>query len=284
MWTLKVVKGADLADKLVVEVRLPQPLQRFTIGRDPGNGWAIADHTLAISARHCEIVDTPAGPALRDLSTNGTFVNGAASRMAGDHLLRDGDCIELGPYGIQVCGPPAPDRPAAAAALQLATSPRARSADVMHTVPHRGGDPAAMLAMGGGGERMALTEILRAAAPLEDSGLDMTRIREAPPTVRPAGRAAAAPATAAADTAAAAAPAVSPAPAVVAARTAWPPLCAAQTDIALAEALARGLGVSVQTLQGRDLLLLVEQLAAAVRQGQLVLRGLPGANDQAPAD
>ena len=33
MWSLKIVTGAELADKLQPEVRLPQPLQRFTIGR-----------------------------------------------------------------------------------------------------------------------------------------------------------------------------------------------------------------------------------------------------------
>ena len=68
MWSLKIVTGAELADKLQPEVRLPQPLQRFTIGRDPVNSWPIADRTLAISGRHCEVIATPDGPALRDLS------------------------------------------------------------------------------------------------------------------------------------------------------------------------------------------------------------------------
>ena len=102
MWSLKIVAGAELADKLQPEVRLPQPLQRFTIGRDPANSWSIADRTLAISGRHCEVIATPDGPALRDLSTNGTFVNGSATRLAGVHLLRDGDRFELGPFRVEI--------------------------------------------------------------------------------------------------------------------------------------------------------------------------------------
>ena len=281
MWTLKVVKGADLADKLIAEVRLPQPLQRFTIGRDTGNGWPIADRTLAISARHCEIVDTPAGPALRDLSTNGTFVNGATSRMAGEHLLRDGDCIELGPYDIRVSGPPMPDRPVTLTVQMPAPPPGGRGADVMHTAPQRGGDPAAMLALGGGYEKVGLTEILRAAPPPEDSGLDMTRIRVAPPVVRPAAQPTPAPAPAAPVAASVQLPAPA-APHTPAARTAPPPVSALQSDTALAEALARGLRLPAQALQGRDLLLLVEQLAAAARQGQSALQGLPHASDEVP--
>lgn len=267
MWTLKVVKGAELADKLAIEVKLPEPLSRFTVGRDPGNGWAIADRTLAISARHCEIVGTAAGPALRDLSTNGTFVNGAASRLAGEHLLRDGDRIELGPFDILVSGPPMADRPvvvqASASAALPASAPAGRSAGVMDTAPQRGGDPAAMLAMGGGYEKVGLTEILRAAPPSDDSGLDMTRIRVAPPVLRPASTARAG--------------------AVAAPASVTPPSVApAKPGAGLEEALARGLGVPVQALQGRDLLRLVEELAAVARLGQTALRGLPDPADKPP--
>ncbi len=140
MWSLKVIKGAELADKLVPEVRLPEPLTRFLIGRDPGNAWPIVDRTLAISARHCEIVATAHGPALRDLSTNGTFVNDAPTRMEGDFVLRDGDRFELGPFLIAVSGPPMPPRPAVVNPPAAALPPR--SPGVMETAPRRGGDPA----------------------------------------------------------------------------------------------------------------------------------------------
>lgn len=242
MWSLKVIKGAELADKLVPEVRLPEPLTRFLIGRDPGNAWPIVDRTLALSARHCEIVPTPHGPALRDLSTNGTFVNDAPTRMEGEFVLRDGDRFELGPFLIAVSGPPMPPRPAQVSSPTAAIPPR--SPGVMDTAPRRGGDPAAMLAAGGY-EKVGLTEMLRVAAPTDDAGLDMTRIRlvQSP---------AAAPAAAAAK----AAPVVPISPE------------------ALAAALARGLGLPSSALPSQDPLRLAEQLAAAARASAVALRQL----------
>lgn len=247
MWRLKLVKGAELAEKPTPEVRLPEPLTRFLIGRDPGNAWPIADKTLAISARHCEVVNTPHGPALRDLSTNGTFFNDAQTRMEGDCVLRDGDRFEMGPFLIAVSGPPMPPRPVQVSAPVAATLPR--SPGVMDTAPRRGGDPAAMLAAGGY-ERVGLTEILRAAAPAEDSGLDMTRIRlakAAAPSSKPA---------AAASTAAAA---TQPAP---------------DAGAAVVQALARGLGVPASSLAGHDPLRLAEQLAGTARASAVALRQL----------
>jgi predicted component of type VI protein secretion system len=252
MWSLKVIKGAELADQLVPEVRLPAPLTRFLIGRDPGNAWHIGDRTLAISARHCEIVATPHGPALRDLSTNGTFVNDAPARMDGDFVLRDGDRFELGPFLIAVSGPPMPPRPATVSPPAAALPPR--TPGVMETAPRRGGDPAAMLAAGGY-DKVGLTEILRVAAPAEDSGLDMTRIRLAQPGAA-APRAAAAP--------------VPPPPVL----PAGPTPTAATSPAALAEALARGLGVPVSSLPAQDPLHLAEQLAAAARASAVALRQL----------
>ena len=253
MWSLKVIKGAELADKLVPEVRLPEPLTRFLIGRDPGNAWPIVDRTLAISARHCEIVATPHGPALRDLSTNGTFVNDAATRMDGDFVLRDGDRFELGPFLIAVSGPPMPPRPAVVKPAAAALPPR--TPGVMETAPRRGGDPAAMLAAGGY-EKVGLTEILRVAAPADDAGLDMTRIRVV--------QAGAVPAKGSPS------PAPAPVPAPVPAHAAPP----AAAPTALAEALARGLGVPVSALPEHDPIRLAEQLAAAARASAVALRQL----------
>lgn len=261
MWSLKVIKGAELADKLVPEVRLPEPLTRFLIGRDPGNAWPIVDRTLAISARHCEIVATPHGPALRDLSTNGTFVNDAPTRMEGDFVLRDGDRFELGPFLVAVSGPPMPPRPAAVSPPAAALPPR--SPGVMETAPRRGGDPAAMLAAGGY-EKVGLTEILRVAAPAEDAGLDMTRIRLVQPGAAPA-RAAPAPAPVAAP------PATAPAATPITAPTGAP---GGVSQEALAQALARGLGVPVSALPVQDPLRLAEQLAAAARASAVALRQL----------
>ncbi len=102
MLVLKIVSGAASADGLRTEMRVADLAERFVIGRDPGCDWPIADRTLALSARHCEIVRTTAGPVLRDLSSNGTFVNGQPKRMAGEHRLRDGDRFVCGPLAVLV--------------------------------------------------------------------------------------------------------------------------------------------------------------------------------------
>lgn len=258
MWSLKVIKGAELADQLVAVQQLPQPLQRFSIGRDPANAWVIADRSLALSARHCEIVNTPDGPALRDLSTNGTFVNGGAARLVGEHLLRDGDRFVMGPFEIVVSGPPMPVRAAPAPRMAAVAAPA--QAGALDTAVQRGGDPAAMLAAGARAERPGLTEILRAVRPTTESGVDLTRIRVAPP-----------PGSA---PVAASAPASTPA---------LRPSAAAVPNLeALGEALARGLGVPAQALHGQDLLLLAERLAAAARVTCEALQDLPPPAAPAP--
>jgi type VI secretion system protein ImpI len=261
MWSLKIVKGSELAEKPVAEWRLPQPLPRVTIGRDPTSDWLLADRTLAISAHHCEIVDSPWGPMLTDLSTNGTFVNGASARLSGQHVLRDGDRLELGPFDVLVSGPPMPPRPAAATHSASTVSGLPRGAGVHATAPQRGGDPAAMLARGGGKDLQGLTEILRAAPPSVDSGLDLTRIREVVAAPKPA---AAGPVLQAAATQATASPQATQQQDLAVANLPAAP--------ALAQALARGLGVPVSALEGQDLLQLVEQLAAAARTAHAALK------------
>jgi len=238
MWSLKLIKGAELADKLVPEVRLPEPLTRFVIGRDPASQWMLTDRTLAVSGRHCEITASAHGPLLHDRSTNGTFVNGAAQRLPGPLPLRDGDRIEIGPFTVLVAGPPMPARVVPAAATP---APPPRPASVTDTRPLRGGDPAAMLAGGGGFSKVGLTEILRGAPKQEESGVDVTKIRLA--ASRPSAPPIAAP------------PPAAPVPA--------PP------PAHLAEALSRGLGVPAAALPQVDLLVLAERVAAQARQASI---------------
>lgn len=104
MFVLRIVRGLDFAAGAPTHFALPAAPARVVIGRDPRNDWALPDETLALSARHCEIVVGPQGAVLRDLSTNGTFVNGAASRMAQEHPLAAGDAFDLGPYRLAVEG------------------------------------------------------------------------------------------------------------------------------------------------------------------------------------
>jgi type VI secretion system FHA domain protein len=306
MLSLKMVKGVELADGVSVEVHLPNPLTRFSIGRDPANQWPIPDRTLAISARHCEIVATPAGPALRDLSTNGTFVNGGSARLAEDHLLQDGDRIELGPYTILVQSPPlrpaampgglapaAARAPAAAAAAAASARPAAQGHAPGGAL--RGGDPAAMLS-GGGPARPGLTEILRSAPPADDHNLAVTKIRaapkpaaappmrsvalkaevppaQAPKIVLPPGAVVSAPAPAPAPVPTPAAP-----PPVAAAPVPRPPAAPSSTPTAGADTLlrplAQGLGLAPDALAGRDPQQTATQVGQLARAGVMVLRHL----------
>jgi type VI secretion system FHA domain protein len=279
--SLKMIKGAELADGVLVEMRLPEPLTRFAIGRDPGNPWPIPDRTLAISARHCEIVATPDGPALRDLSTNGTFVNGSSTRLNGDHPLRDGDRIELGPYTILVQGPPPPraeatPQPHADVSLPLAgkapaggSAPRAPGAALA-----RGGDPAAMLAAAAPATP-GLTEILLSAPPPEATNVEVTKIRMAPRTPPAAAPVTAMkPMPAVRGAAAAPAPPSVPVPAQISAPAPAPAPSPAATTDPMLDHLARGLGLAPGALAGRDPAQAAAQVGALARAAVTVLRSL----------
>ena len=256
MFSLKIVRGAELAEGVQVEARLPETFARFGVGRDPGNQWPIPDRTLAISARHCEFVAAGSRVLLRDLSTNGTFVNGAAQRLATEHVLQDGDRIELGPYTIEVHGhgvhagqARAPDADVTVHLPPAPPPPRAPS--VESTAPLRGGDPAAMLAAAAKAPppRVGLTEILRHAPPAEDSKLAVTRIRTAPKPL----------------------PVAAPVTEAQTPAKAKPPAAAAPVDPLIA-ALAQGLGIGPEALAGREPAVAARQVAALARGAVGALR------------
>ncbi|PZN98509.1 MAG: type VI secretion system-associated FHA domain protein TagH, partial [Hyphomicrobiales bacterium] len=72
------------------------------IGRDQHLDWALPDPTRAISGRHCEIRFRDGGYWLRDVSTNGTYVNGNSNRVQSPYQLQHGDRLEIGHYIIAV--------------------------------------------------------------------------------------------------------------------------------------------------------------------------------------
>lgn len=259
MFTLKIVKGSEHAEGVQAERVLPEPLGRFSVGRDPANAWPIPDRTLAISGRHFELLGAGQRVLLRDLSTNGTFVNGQPGRLAREHVLRDGDRIEMGPYVIEVQGSGLHAGTPEDVVTQLVppSIPLPRTPSVEDTAPLRGGDPAAMLAAGFGAApvREGLTEILRAAAPVDAGDVDVTRIRVAP-------KAAAAPASA---------PAAAPRASAVPAAPVTPVVPAAPADPVLA-ALAQGLGLPASALAGRSPAEAAAQVAALAAAAVAVLR------------
>ena len=72
------------------------------IGRDQHLDWCLPDPTRAISGRHCEVRFRDGAYWLRDVSTNGTYVNGSSQRVQSPYRLQQGDRLEIGHYVIAV--------------------------------------------------------------------------------------------------------------------------------------------------------------------------------------
>ncbi len=72
------------------------------IGRSPDAGWPLPDPSRRLSSRHCEIEFRDGSYWLRDVSKNGTYLNGARDRLHEPHRLSGGDAFEIGPYRVTV--------------------------------------------------------------------------------------------------------------------------------------------------------------------------------------
>lgn len=74
----------------------------FEVGRDPAMDWTLPDQNRFISGRHFEVRYERGGWMLTDVSTNGTFVNGASQRVKSPYRLEPGDQLQVGQYVISV--------------------------------------------------------------------------------------------------------------------------------------------------------------------------------------
>src|SRR5450755_600244 len=83
-------------------VRVQVEGRGLDIGRDQHLDWTLPDPSRHVSSKHCEIRFHDGGYWLHDVSTNGTFVNGAQFRLEAPHLLRGGDRLSIGQYIIAV--------------------------------------------------------------------------------------------------------------------------------------------------------------------------------------
>jgi type VI secretion system protein ImpI len=101
----------SLVLQLVNETNLPDggPVSYHVSGKrgiDIGRGshldWTLPDPTRYISSKHCEVRYRDGGYWLHDVSTNGTFLNGAEQRMRAPHKLRNGDRFTVGQYIVAV--------------------------------------------------------------------------------------------------------------------------------------------------------------------------------------
>lgn len=79
-------------------------IQGGTIGRGKDNTWVLEDPERYLSSLHCQISNENGQFFITDLSTNGTFLNGAPDPMGkGNKLpLNDGDKFALGDYEFSV--------------------------------------------------------------------------------------------------------------------------------------------------------------------------------------
>jgi type VI secretion system protein ImpI len=83
-------------------VRVEVEGRGLDIGRDQHLDWTLPDPSRHVSSKHCEIRFRDEFYWLHDVSTNGTFVNGAQFRLEAPHLLRDGDRLSIGQYIVAV--------------------------------------------------------------------------------------------------------------------------------------------------------------------------------------
>jgi type VI secretion system protein ImpI len=70
------------------------------IGRDQHLDWTLPDPSRYISSKHCEVRWRDGGYWLHDISTNGTFLDGAGHRLKEPWRLRNGDRFVIGHYVI----------------------------------------------------------------------------------------------------------------------------------------------------------------------------------------
>lgn len=75
----------------------------YVLGRGTECDWVLRDPERVLSKRHCAVEFFSGAWQVRDISTNGTFVNGGSEPVGRDQVrvLRDGDRIRLGAYEIE---------------------------------------------------------------------------------------------------------------------------------------------------------------------------------------
>jgi type VI secretion system FHA domain protein len=78
--------------------------QGGAIGRALDNDWVLPDPDKFVSSHHAQIICRGGAYALKDISTNGTFVNEAPQPVGNgmEQQLFDGDRIQIGDYSISV--------------------------------------------------------------------------------------------------------------------------------------------------------------------------------------
>lgn len=97
--TLKIENVTSLPDGGPLSVSV-EGRRGLDIGRDPYLDWTLPDPGRFISGKHCEVRWHDGGYWLHDVSTNGTYLDGADSRLKEPHRLRHGERFAIGHYII----------------------------------------------------------------------------------------------------------------------------------------------------------------------------------------
>lgn len=98
--TLRIVDRDQLPDGGPIE--FTAGARGFDIGREQHLDWCLPDPERFVSGHHCQVRYQDGGYWLNDISTNGTFVNGAAMRVKSPYRLAHGDRLQIGNYQIVV--------------------------------------------------------------------------------------------------------------------------------------------------------------------------------------
>ncbi|RYD65276.1 MAG: FHA domain-containing protein, partial [Sphingomonadales bacterium] len=95
------IRNMDVLDN-GTPTRLDLDQRGAVIGRSATVDWSLPDPRSYISSRHCEIDYVDGVYRLTDVSTNGTFLNGATERSLQPIVLKTGDLITIGQYEVAV--------------------------------------------------------------------------------------------------------------------------------------------------------------------------------------
>jgi type VI secretion system protein len=100
MILILTIRNADaLQEGVAAQYMMDGP--NAVIGRSRNCNWYLPDPRNAISSRHCEIRREGDAFLLKDISTNGTFVNDAPERIT-ERPIAAGDLIRIGQYEVVV--------------------------------------------------------------------------------------------------------------------------------------------------------------------------------------
>jgi type VI secretion system FHA domain protein len=96
--TLAIRNSAGLGHGMPAELVLHR--RDAVVGRSANCDWSLPDPRNHISSRHVEIRFDGRCYVLSDVSTNGTYLNGASERMSAPRRIEDGDVVQIGHYEI----------------------------------------------------------------------------------------------------------------------------------------------------------------------------------------